>query len=117
MFKGLGNIAGMLGQMKDMGSKMEALNQRLSEERVVGVAGGEMVKVEANGLGQIIKVTIDPTLQQEGDWEMAQDLLPAAINDAVAKAKKLHVEGMQDVTGGMNLPGLDKALEQFGINQ
>ncbi len=118
MFKALGNLgnmAGMMKQMQEMGGKMEALSERLKNERVRGVAGGEMVIVEANGLGQVLKVTIDAAIQSEGDWEMAQDLLPAAINDAIAKAKQMHADAMQELTGGMDLPGLGEALNKFGI--
>jgi DNA-binding YbaB/EbfC family protein len=101
--------------MQDMGGKMEEINARLMAERVHGSAGGEMVTVEANGLGQILKVTIDPAIQTSGDWEMAQDLLPAAINDATTKAKQLHVTAMQELTGGFDIPGLGDALNKMGL--
>ena len=105
MFKEIGNIANLLSQAKNIGGQMEGVTEELKTKQVVGEAGGAMVKVHANGLGQVVKVEVDPILLEKQDLEMVIDLLPAAINDANAKAKMLHVEAMQDVTGGLELPG------------
>ena len=118
MFKGLGDItkiAGMFKNMQSMGGKMEEITERLKVMRVHGSSGGEMVVVEANGLGQFINVTIDSALRNEADWEMIQDLLVAAFNDASVKAKQKHVDAMQELTGGLDLPGLGDALNKFGL--
>lgn len=113
MFKGLGNIASLMNQARNIGGQMEGITEELKGKQVLGEAGGSMVKVHANGLGQILKVEVDPVLTEKGDVEMIQDLLPAAINDAIAKSKALHVEAMQQVTGGMELPaGLGDTLKQ-----
>ena len=92
---------------------MGELSEKLKSERVIGSAGGQMITVHANGLGQILQVIIDPQLELQNDRELIQDLLPAAINDAIAKAKQKHIESMKELTGGLNLPGLDEALKQF----
>ena len=105
MFKGLGDIASLMKEAKNIGPKMEKVTEELKEKRVVGAAGGEMVKVHANGLGHVLSVEIDPVLQEKNDFEMLADLLPAAINQATAKSKQLHAEAMQDVTGNLSLPG------------
>jgi DNA-binding YbaB/EbfC family protein len=118
MFKQLGGLAGLMKQMKgmsEMGGKMEAITARLEAERVHGSAGGEMVTVEANGLGVVLSVRIDPAIREEGDWEMAQDLLPAAINDATTKAKQRHADLMQELMGGFDLPGLEDAMKNLGL--
>lgn len=113
MFKGLGNIATLLNQARNMGGQMEGITEELKSKQVVGEAGGSMVKVHANGLSQVLKVEVDPILADKGDVEMIVDLLPAAINDAFAKSKALHVEAMQKMTGGMELPaGLGETLKQ-----
>ena len=111
MFKGLGNMASMIRQAQQMGGKMEEISAQLKTRRVTGTAGGGMVEVEANGLGEVLKVRIEPSLN---DREMIEDLLPAAINQAAAKAKSLHLEMMQSLTGGMDLPGLNDMLAQMG---
>ena len=113
MFKGLGNIATLLNQAKNIGGQMEGVTEELKARQVIGEAGGAMVKVHANGLGQILKIEVDPILADKGDVEMIVDLVPAAVNDAIAKSKALHVEAMQQVTGGMELPaGLGDTLKQ-----
>ncbi len=111
MFKELGNMASLVRQAQQMGGKMQEMTAQLKAKRVVGSAGAGMVEVEANGLGEILKVKIDP--QIGSDIEMIEDLLPAAVNQATTKAKELHVEMMQSVTGNLNLPGLSEALSQF----
>lgn len=113
MFKGLGNIASLMKNAQNIGGKMGEISEELKEKRVSGSAGGGMVTVEANGLGHILSVKLDPVLVEKQDAEMIQDLLPAAINDAIVKSKQLHMEAMQGVTGGLAIPGLDDALKNF----
>lgn len=111
MFKELGNMASMLRQAQQVGGKMQEIAAQLKSKRVKGSAGGGMIEVEANGHGEVLKVKIDPTLR--GDLEMIEDLIPAAMNQVAAKAKQLHMEMMQSVTGDLNLPGLSEALSKF----
>ena len=100
-------------QASQMGGKVQEINEKLKSERVSAQAGGGMVEVEANGLGELIRVKIDPTLVEKGEREMIEDLVTAAVNQVSTKAKQLHVEAMKDMTGGMDLPGLDDALSQM----
>jgi DNA-binding protein YbaB len=72
-----------------------------------------MVQVEVNGLGEVLRVRIDPTLVARGEREMIEDLLPAAVNQAVAKANQLRLEAMQNMAQELNVPGLDAALAQL----
>jgi DNA-binding YbaB/EbfC family protein len=114
MFKNIGNIASMLNQARNIGGQMNEISEQLKSKTVVGEAGGSMVKVHANGLQQILSVEVDPLLHEKGDIEMLVDLLPAAINDAINKAKALHMEAMQDVAGGFDLPaGLGDSLKEM----
>lgn len=113
MFKGIANIASLMRQAQEMGGKMQESQQLLKSQRVTGTAGGGLVEVEMNGLGEMLKLRIDPSLMENADREMIEDLIPAAVNQAQAKAKQLHVESMQSMTEGLNLPGLDEALSQF----
>jgi len=119
VLKGLGNLANLgnvMKQAQEMGEKMQELSEQLKTKRVVGSAGGGMVEVEANGVGEALAVRIDPTLIEKQDRELLEDLLPAAFNAAQQKAKELHAEQMQGLTGGLNLPGLSDALGQLGPN-
>ncbi len=119
MFEELGNLANfgnIMKQAQEMGGKMQQLSEELKTKRVVGSAGAGLVEVEANGLGEALAVRIDPTLMEKQDRELLEDLLPAAFNAAQQKAKQLHAEQMQSLTGGLNLPGLSEAMGQFGEN-
>ena len=113
MLKGLGNIAALMKNAQNIGGKMGEIGDELKAKRVSGSAGGGMVTVEANGLGHILSVKLDPVLVEKQDAEMIQDLLPAAINDAIVKSKQLHMEAMQGVTGGLSIPGLDDAIKSM----
>lgn len=117
MFKGIANLASLMRNAGDLPAKMEELSKSLQDRTVVGAAGGELVLVEMNGLSQVTKVTIDPLLMERSDREMLENLLPAAINQASAKAKQLHLEAMQDLTGGLDLSGMEKMLERFSPGQ
>ncbi len=114
MFKGLGNIGNIMKQAQEMGGKMQQLSDELKTKRVVGSAGAGMVEVEANGVGEVLAVRIDPALIEKQDRELLEDLLPAAMNAAQQKAKALHAEQMQTLTGGLNLPGMDQILGGVG---
>ena len=105
MFKGLGSTASMIKQAQTMGPKMQAKMEELGQKRVTGSAGGGMVTVVASGNNQVLSVNIDPILAEKQDLEMITDLLPAAINDALDKAKQLHMEAMQSVTEDFEMPG------------
>jgi DNA-binding YbaB/EbfC family protein len=116
VFKGLGNLANigaLLKQAQEFGGKMQALQEELKAKRATGSAGGGLVEVDVNGLGEALAVRIDPSLVEKGDREMIEDLLPAAFNAAQQKAKQLHAEAMQSLTGGIPLPSLQDALSQL----
>lgn len=113
MFKGLGNIASLMRQAQQMGGKLQELNERLKNERVTASTGAGMVEVEVNGLGEVLRVKIDQSLVDKGDREMIEDLLPAAVNQAVVKSKELHADAMRSMTEDMNMPGLGEAISQI----
>jgi DNA-binding YbaB/EbfC family protein len=113
MLKGLGNIASLMRQAQQMGGQMQEVQEKLKSQRAQGAAGGGMVTVEVNGASEVLGIKIEPELIAGGDREMIEDLVTAAVNQAMAKSKQLHLEAMKSMTGGMNLPGLDEALQQF----
>jgi DNA-binding YbaB/EbfC family protein len=113
MFKGIANMASMLRQAQQMGGKIKEATEQLKTKRAVGSAGGGMVEVEVNGLGDVLRVTIDPKLVSAGEREMIEDLLAPAINQAIAKSRELHVELMQSMTQGIDLSGLGEAISKY----
>ncbi|KUJ83357.1 YbaB/EbfC family nucleoid-associated protein [Microbulbifer flavimaris] len=106
--KGLGDLMQQAQKMQaEMQEKMQKMQQQLVDLRVCGEAGAGMVKVTMNGRHDVIGVDIDPSLLSE-DKEMLEDLLAAAVNDAVRRAEEksqeLQKEQMGGLAGGMNLP-------------
>ncbi len=113
MLKGLGNIASLMRQAQQLSGKMQGVNDTLKAQRATASTGAGMVEVEVNGLGEVLRVNIDPDLIQRGDREMIEDLIPAAVNQAVAKSRQLHMEAMKTITSDLKVPGLDEAISQM----
>ncbi len=101
--KGFGDI---MKQAQRMKAELERIQEEAAAKRVDGSAGGGMVTVTADGRGEIVAVTIDPELAPGGDLEMLQDLVVAAANDALRRARELLNAEMGRLTGGLSLPGL-----------
>jgi len=117
VFKALGNLANIgafMKQAQEMSGRMHAIQEQLKTKRVTGSAGGGMIEVDVNGLGDTLAVRIDASLVEKNEREMIEDLLPAAINAAQAKAKQMHAEAMQELAGGIPIAGLSDALQQLG---
>jgi DNA-binding YbaB/EbfC family protein len=101
--KGLGK---MMKQAQQLQSKMFKLQEELAEKTVETSSGGGMVKVVANGKQQLVSIQIEQEVVDPDDVEMLQDLVLAAVNDALNKAQEMASEEMSKLTGGMNIPGL-----------
>jgi DNA-binding YbaB/EbfC family protein len=85
---------------------MAKVQEEAASKTVTGTAGGGMVSVTANGGLEIVSVVINPEAGKSGDVDMLQDLVLAATNDALKKARQMMADHMKSVTGGMNIPGL-----------
>lgn len=96
----------MLRQAQMMQKKMTTVQEELKTREVEGTAGGGMVTVRATGGQQILSVVIDKSVVEAGDVEMLQDLVLAAVSDALKKAKAMMEEEMGKITGGMKIPGM-----------
>ena len=100
---GLGDIMKQAQRLKD---EMDRLQAEAAAKTVEGSAGGGMVTVVANGKGDLLSVKIDPEVARGEDLEMLQDLVVAAANDALRRARELLAQEVSRLTGGLNLPGL-----------
>ncbi len=98
---GLGDI---LKQAQKMKAEMERIQAEAAGKTVEGSAGGGMVTAVANGKGELLRVRIDPEVVQGDDLEMLQDLVTAAVNDALHKARELLTQEMSRLAGGLGLP-------------
>lgn len=103
MPKGFGD---MMKQVQKMQARMMQLQEEIAQKEVEGSAGGGMVKATVTGKGDIKGVKIDPQVVKDGDIEMLEDLIVAAVGQAQEQAANLQKEMMGDLTGGLNIPGL-----------
>ncbi len=114
MFKGLGNLGSLLKQAQQLGGQMNRMTEEMKKCRVAGTAGGGMVEIEVNGLMEVLRCRIDPQLITQNDRELLEDLVTAAVNQAISKGKQLHADKLRELTGGLPLPGgLHEALAKF----
>ena len=101
--KGMGK---MMKQAQQLQSKMLKLQEEMADKTVETTSGGGMVKVVANGRQQVLSIQIEKEVVDPDDVEMLQDLILAAINDALIKSQEMATEDMSKLTGGLNIPGL-----------
>jgi hypothetical protein len=99
----MGNLQRMAQQMQQ---EMLRIQGELEETNVDGSAGGGVVRATVTGKQELVSVTIDPAAVDPSDVEMLQDLIVAAVNDALRSSRELAEQKMSAVTGGLKLPGL-----------
>ncbi len=103
MVKGLGNI---LKQAQEMHGKIAQLQEEMANKTVEASAGGGMVNIVMNGKQQVLSIRVDPEVVNREDIEMLQDLIVAAVNEAIRKSQEMMTEEMKKITGGLSIPGL-----------
>jgi len=103
MAKGLGNI---MKQAQQMQSRIARMQQELEGKEVEATAGGGMVTARVNGKQELLSLTIEKDVVDPEDVEMLQDLVLAAVNEAIKQSQEMIKQEMGKVTGGMNIPGL-----------
>lgn len=103
---GMGNMNKMLKQAQKMQQDMAKLQEELEERTVEASAGGGAVTVVASGKKEIREIKINPEVVDPDDVEMLEDLVLAAVNEAMRKAEEMVSSEMAKITGGMNLPGM-----------
>ncbi len=103
MVKGLGNI---FKQAQEMHAKISQLQEEMANKTVEASAGGGMVNIVINGKQQVLSVRIDPEVVSREDVDMLQDLIVAAVNEAIRKSQEMMTEEMKKITGGLSIPGL-----------
>jgi nucleoid-associated protein EbfC len=101
--KGMGN---MMKQAQNLQAKMLKMQEELADKTVEATAGGGMIKAVANGRQQILSIQIEKEVVDPDDVEMLQDLILAAVNDALAKSQEMVSGEMGKLTGGLKIPGM-----------
>ncbi|MGQ9508542.1 MAG: YbaB/EbfC family nucleoid-associated protein [Thermodesulfobacteriota bacterium] len=103
MTKSFGNI---LKQAQQIHAKITKLQEEMASRTIETSSGGGMVQVVMNGRQEILSLKIDPEVINKEDVEMLQDLIVAAVNEALRKSQEMMTEEMKKITGGLSLPGL-----------
>jgi hypothetical protein len=104
--KNIGNMGNILNQAKKMQERLASVQEEMALKTIDGSAGGGMVTVTANGRQEIISLKIEPEVVNPEDIEMLQDLVQAAVNDALRKSQEMVQQEMSKITGGLKIPGL-----------
>ncbi len=103
MMKGMGDL---VRQAQVMQNKISKLQEEVGRRTVEAASGGGMVTVTANGAQEILAIKIDPAVVNPDDVDMLQDLVMAAVNEAMKKAGDMMKDEMAQVTGGIKIPGM-----------
>ena len=101
--KGMGN---MMKQAQKLQARMLKMQEELAGRTVESAVGGGMIRVVANGRQQIVSIRIEKEVVNPDDVDMLQDLILAAVNDALTKSQEMVASEMSKLTGGLNIPGL-----------
>jgi len=104
--KGIPNMGQILKQAQQFQEKMAKLQEEVGEKTIEASAGGGMVTVVVNGRQELVSIKIEPEVIDPDDPEMLQDLIMAAINEGMARAKEMVNQEMAKLTKGLNLPNI-----------
>jgi DNA-binding YbaB/EbfC family protein len=96
----------LMRQAQELQARLAKVQQELAEAEIEASAGGGAVTVTVNGQQQLLSVKISPEAINPDDAEMLEDLVLAAVNEALAKAQEMAAKRMGKITGGLNIPGL-----------
>jgi DNA-binding YbaB/EbfC family protein len=100
------NMGKMMKQAQKLQTQMMKMQEEMAGKTIEASSGGGMVKVVADGKQQIVSIQIEKEVVDPDDVEMLQDLVLAAVNDALAKSQEMVSSAMSKLTGGMNIPGM-----------
>lgn len=106
MFNNLGNLADLMRNAGKLRESMEKATESLGQLHVEGSAGGGVVTAKVNGRLEVVSIRIDPKLLADGDPELLEDLVTAATNQALAKAREAAAQSLSSLAGGLPIPGL-----------
>ena len=106
MAKGFGGMGSLLKQAQELQTRMAQAQEELARKTVQAAAGGGMVKVTVNGQLALSSIQIDAAVVNPQETEMLQDLVLAAVNEGLRRAREMAAEEMGKITGGLKIPGL-----------
>ncbi len=107
-------IGDLMKEVQRMQSEMARIQEEVKNKTVEASAGGGMVTAVANGAGEILSIKIEKEVVNPNDIEMLQDLVVAAINEALKRSREMMEEEMSKLTGGIKLPDIGGLGNLFG---
>lgn len=106
MAKGFGGMGNLLKQAQEIQTRLAQIQEELARRTVEASAGGGMVRVTVNGQLTLSSIQVDPSVINRDEKEMLEDLILAAVNEGMRRAREMVSEEMSKVTGGFKIPGL-----------
>ncbi len=114
MFNNLGNLAELMRNAGKLRESVEKATEALGQVQVEGTAGGGAVTAKVNGRLELVSVRIDPKLLADGDAELLEDLVAAAVNQGLTQAREAAAKSISSLAGGLPIPGLSGMLGPGG---
>jgi hypothetical protein len=114
VFNNLGNLADLMRNAGKIQESVQKATEALGQLHVEASSGGGVVTAKANGRLELISVRIDPKVVADGDVELLEDLVTAAVNQALVKAREAAANSLRSLAGGLPLPGLSSILGPGG---
>jgi nucleoid-associated protein EbfC len=105
VFNSLGNLADLMRNAGKIQEAVQRATEQLGQIEVEAGSGGGAVTVKANGRLEVLSIRIDPKLVEDGDAELLEDLVTAAVNQALMKSREAAAKSLQSLTGGLPIPG------------
>ncbi len=112
---GIGDLGNIMGKVQEMQANMQKMQEELRKKEFEAASGGGMVHATVNGKGELLKLKIDPQAVDPRDVEMLEDLIIAAINAATIKSQEEMKSQLSQMTGGLNIPGMDQLGGMLGL--
>lgn len=110
MFKTLSGLSQLMRHASSLGERVKEIQASLAKAQATGSAGDNRVQVEISGVGLVTRLTLAPDLVAENDSALLEELIPQALNEALAKVRQMHLDKVREATAGIELPGLEEAL-------
>ena len=107
MSQGFGPLGNIVKQAQELQERLGRIQEEVAGKTVEASAGGGMVTAVVNGRLELLELRIDPEVVKNGDREMLQDLIIAAVNQAIRSAQAMMADEMKKITGGLKIPGMN----------
>jgi DNA-binding YbaB/EbfC family protein len=106
-------LGSLMKQAREFGGRVQEMNEKLKELRIDVTAAGGLVTVSVNGLQELVSCKIDPSMFQQGDAELLEELIVTAVNNAIDESRSQQAETMRSLTENVDMGGLSGIIEKL----